>query len=84
MAADDIDSSEWDVALIPERVRNRGSLVLSLNDALREYKPIPPGVYVRISFDRFGLEKGVTRQLKGRPSTAARPVPRTQPSHPDR
>lgn len=64
LVADDVDLAAWDGVRIPERVRNRGSLVLSLNDALREYKPTRPGVYVRISFDRFGLEKGVTRQLE--------------------
>jgi hypothetical protein len=64
LVTEDVDLAEWDGVLIPERVRNRGSLVLSLNDALREYKPIRPGVYVRISLDRFGLEKGVTRQLE--------------------
>lgn len=64
LVADEIDLAEWGGVLIPDRVRNRGSLVLSLNDALREYKPSRPGEYVRISFDRFGLEKGVTRQLE--------------------
>ena len=61
---DDVDLAEWDGVLIPERVRNRGSVTLSLNAALRDFKPLRPGAYLRISFDRFGREKGVTRQLE--------------------
>ncbi|MEY9927364.1 hypothetical protein ABH926_001989 [Catenulispora sp. GP43] len=62
--ASEIELAEWDGVLIPERVRNRGSVTLSLNAALRAHKPLRPGVYLRISHDRFGNEKGVTRQLE--------------------
>jgi len=62
--ASEVELAEWDGVLIPERVRNRGSVTLSLNAALRDYKPLRPGVYLRISHDRFGNEKGVTRQLE--------------------
>ena len=61
---DDVDLAEWDGVLMPESVRNCGLLVRSLNDALCEYKLTRPDVYVPISSHRFGLDKGVTRQLK--------------------
>jgi hypothetical protein len=63
LTADEVDLAEWDGVLIPERIRNRGLVTLSLYESLRGYTPQRPGAYLRISFDRFGHEKGVTRQL---------------------
>ncbi|MBT2398598.1 recombinase family protein [Streptomyces sp. ISL-100] len=58
-----LDAS-WDGIVIPERVRNRTSVALAVGDSLREYVPQRPGCYLRTSFDRHGIEKGIDLQLR--------------------
>ncbi|WP_406495028.1 recombinase family protein [Streptomyces sp. NBC_00846] len=49
--------------LIPERVRNRTTVALSIGDSLREFVPRRPGCYLRTSYDRRGNERSLELQL---------------------
>ncbi|MET7732960.1 recombinase family protein [Streptomyces sp. NPDC005402] len=56
--------SSWDGIVIPDRIRNRSSVALTIGESLKDFAPLRPGCYVRTSLDRHGEEKGVARQLE--------------------
>ncbi|MEW2484933.1 recombinase family protein [Streptomyces sp. NPDC048411] len=49
--------------LIPERVRNRTSVALTIGDSLYDFVPRRPGCYLRTSYDRRGDERSLELQL---------------------
>ncbi|WP_371548576.1 recombinase family protein [Streptomyces sp. NBC_00554] len=57
------DVVSWDGVTIPERVRNRTSVALTVGVSLRAYVPQRPGCYLRTSQDRQGDEKSIGIQL---------------------
>ncbi|GAA1940751.1 hypothetical protein GCM10009738_12580 [Kitasatospora viridis] len=62
---------DWDGVEIPAHARG-GRVTLNLYDELSKFVPRRPGVYLRISSDRFGLEAGVDRQLEDAEDTRSR------------
>ncbi|WP_405771729.1 hypothetical protein [Streptomyces sp. NBC_01538] len=61
--AEATDVVSWDGVTIPERVRNRTSVALTVGASLRAHHPQRPGCYLRTSRDRQGDERSIGLQL---------------------